>query len=122
MSFMNEFLERNWGTMKSFLTSVSSPGSAIHMAAYEDSIDLALELSILHSLLCNIFSSLEEVQLPSVHVCHHPLIFCLSRLVFPPQWQDTRGLFMTGMQFEGRGPKESGGLSVSKSNHKIPGS
>uniref|UniRef100_A0A6J0TIB3 RAS protein activator like-3 isoform X1 n=1 Tax=Pogona vitticeps TaxID=103695 RepID=A0A6J0TIB3_9SAUR len=60
MSFMNDFLERNWGTMKSFLTSVSSPGSAIHMAAYEDSIDLALELSILHSLLCNIFSSLDE--------------------------------------------------------------
>uniref|UniRef100_A0A670KH35 RAS protein activator like 3 n=3 Tax=Podarcis muralis TaxID=64176 RepID=A0A670KH35_PODMU len=60
MSFMNEFLERNWGTMKSFLCSVSSPGSAIHLPAYDDSIDLALELSILHSLLCNIFSTLEE--------------------------------------------------------------
>ncbi|KAJ7316628.1 hypothetical protein JRQ81_002790 [Phrynocephalus forsythii] len=60
MSFMNEFLERSWDTMKSFLTSVSSPGSAIHMAAYEDSIDLALELSILHSLLCDIFSSIDE--------------------------------------------------------------
>nr|XP_060619519.1 RAS protein activator like-3 isoform X1 [Anolis sagrei ordinatus] len=59
MSFMNEFLEQNWGSMKSFLSSVSSPGSAIHMVAFDDSIDLALELSILHSLLCNIFSSLE---------------------------------------------------------------
>lgn len=61
MSFMNEFLKRNWDTMKSFLSAVSSPGSAMHLAAYDDSIDLALELSILHSLLCNIFSTLEEV-------------------------------------------------------------
>ncbi|XP_053153852.1 RAS protein activator like-3 [Hemicordylus capensis] len=60
MSFMNAFLERNWDMMKSFLTSVSSPGSAIHMAACGDSIDLALELSILHSLLCNIFSTLDK--------------------------------------------------------------
>ncbi|XP_062975078.1 RAS protein activator like-3 [Elgaria multicarinata webbii] len=60
MSFMNAFLERNWGTMKSFLSSVSSPGGALHLAAYDDSIDLALELSVLHSLLCNIFSSLDE--------------------------------------------------------------
>ncbi|KAH0628622.1 hypothetical protein JD844_009981 [Phrynosoma platyrhinos] len=62
MGFMNEFLEHNWGTMKSFLSSVSSPGSAIHMVPFDDSIDLALELSVLHSLLCNIFSSLEENQ------------------------------------------------------------
>ncbi|XP_063150537.1 RAS protein activator like-3 [Candoia aspera] len=60
MSFMNEFLERNWDTMKSFLSSVSSPGSTIPLSAYNDSIDLALELSILHSLLCNIFSTLEQ--------------------------------------------------------------
>ncbi|KAJ6657646.1 hypothetical protein lerEdw1_002147 [Lerista edwardsae] len=60
MSFMNEFLKRNWDTMKSFLSAVSSPGSAMHLAAYDNSIDLALELSILHSLLCNIFSTLEE--------------------------------------------------------------
>ncbi|XP_061438627.1 RAS protein activator like-3 isoform X2 [Rhineura floridana] len=60
MSFMNEFLESKWGTMKTFLSSVSSPGSAIHLPAYDDSIDLALELSILHALLCNIFSTLEE--------------------------------------------------------------
>lgn len=89
MSFMNEFLERNWDTMKSFLTSVSSPGTAVHMAASEDSIDLALELSILHSLLCNIFSSLEEVQLPSVHVIP-PLSFLPSPSSTPaPSWQGT---------------------------------
>lgn len=61
MSFMNEFLERNWDTMNAFLCDVSSPGSAMHLTAYEDSIDLALELSILHSLLCNIFCSLDKV-------------------------------------------------------------
>ncbi|KAM6471665.1 RAS protein activator like-3 isoform 1-T1 [Liasis olivaceus] len=60
MSFMNEFLEHNWDTMTSFLSSVSSPGSTIPLSAYDDSIDLALELSILHSLLCNIFSALEQ--------------------------------------------------------------
>ncbi|XP_039192376.1 RAS protein activator like-3 [Crotalus tigris] len=60
MNFMNEFLEHNWDTMKSFLSSVSSPGSTIALSAYNDSIDLALELSILHSLLCNIFSTLEQ--------------------------------------------------------------
>ncbi|KAM3845247.1 RAS protein activator like-3 isoform 6-T7 [Vipera latastei] len=60
MSFMNEFLEHNWDTMKSFLSRVSSPGSTIALSAYNDSIDLALELSILHSLLCNIFSTLEQ--------------------------------------------------------------
>ncbi|XP_042303663.1 RAS protein activator like-3 [Sceloporus undulatus] len=65
MGFMNEFLERNWGTMKSFLSSISSPGSVIHMVAFDDSIDLALELSILHSLLCNIFSSVEESVKPA---------------------------------------------------------
>ncbi|XP_058027742.1 RAS protein activator like-3 [Ahaetulla prasina] len=60
MSFMNEFLEHNWYTMKSFLSCVSSPGSTIALSAYNDSIDLALELSILHSLLCSIFSTLEQ--------------------------------------------------------------
>lgn len=62
MSFMNEFLEHNWYTMKSFLSSVSNPGSTIALSAYNDSIDLALELSILHSLLCSIFSTLEQVS------------------------------------------------------------
>ncbi|KAG8130065.1 hypothetical protein E2320_016680 [Naja naja] len=67
MSFMNEFLQHNWYTMKSFLSSVSSPGSTIALSAYNDSIDLALELSILHSLLCNIFSTLEQRTQEKLH-------------------------------------------------------
>ncbi|XP_015260867.1 PREDICTED: RAS protein activator like-3 [Gekko japonicus] len=60
MSFMNGFLECNSDAMTAFLGRVSSPGSTIPFADYGDSIDLALELSILHSLLCDIFSHLEE--------------------------------------------------------------
>nr|XP_056706769.1 RAS protein activator like-3 [Euleptes europaea] len=60
MSFMNEFLERNSDAMMAFFNRVSSPGNTIPFTDYGDSIDLALELSILHSLLCNIFSSLDE--------------------------------------------------------------
>ncbi|KAL8164623.1 UNVERIFIED_CONTAM: hypothetical protein K2H54_054350 [Gekko kuhli] len=60
MTFMNGFLECHSDAMAAFLNRVSSPGSTIPFADYGDSTDLALELSILHSLLCNIFSNLEE--------------------------------------------------------------
>ncbi|XP_054859245.1 RAS protein activator like-3 [Eublepharis macularius] len=60
MSFMNEFLEYNSDNMAAFLDRVSSPGNTISFADYCDSIDLALELSILHSLLWDIVSGLEE--------------------------------------------------------------
>ncbi|XP_077186104.1 RAS protein activator like-3 isoform X2 [Paroedura picta] len=60
MTFMNDFLESNSDAMTAFLNRVSSPGNAIPSEDNGDAIDLALELSILHSLLCDIFSSLEE--------------------------------------------------------------
>lgn len=64
MGFMNEFLEHNWSTMTEFLQSVASPESNVHMATYDGYVDLALELATLHLLLCDIFSSLDQVPPP----------------------------------------------------------
>nr|XP_006112848.1 RAS protein activator like-3 [Pelodiscus sinensis] len=60
MGFMNEFLEHNWSHMKSFLQSVANPDSSAHLVAYDGYVDLALELSTLHSLLCDIFTSVDQ--------------------------------------------------------------
>ncbi|CAM5116817.1 unnamed protein product [Natator depressus] len=60
MGFMNEFLEHNWSRMKLFLQSVANPDSSAHLVAYDGYVDLALELSTLHSLLCDIFTSLDQ--------------------------------------------------------------
>ena len=64
MGFMNEFLEHNWSTMTEFLQSVANPESSVHMATYDGYVDLALELATLHLLLCDIFSSLDQVPPP----------------------------------------------------------
>ncbi|XP_067400691.1 RAS protein activator like-3 isoform X2 [Emydura macquarii macquarii] len=60
MGFMNEFLEHNWSHMKLFLQSVANPDSSAHLVAYDGYVDLALELSTLHSLLCDIFTGLDQ--------------------------------------------------------------
>lgn len=64
MGFMNEFLEHHWGPMTTFLQSVANPESSVHMATYDGYVDLALELATLHLLLCDIFSSLDQVPPP----------------------------------------------------------
>lgn len=64
MGFMNEFLEYNWGAMTDFLQSVANPENSVHMATYDGYVDLALELATLHLLLCDIFSSLDQVPPP----------------------------------------------------------
>lgn len=63
MGFMNEFLEQNWGAMTTFLQSAANPEGSGHMATYDGYVDLALELATLHLLLCDIFSSLDQVPL-----------------------------------------------------------
>ncbi|KAH1176522.1 RAS protein activator like-3 isoform X1 [Mauremys mutica] len=60
MGFMNEFLEHNWSRMKLFLQSVANPDSSAHLVAYDGYVDLALELSTLHALLCDIFTGLDQ--------------------------------------------------------------
>ncbi|XP_078091138.1 ras GTPase-activating protein nGAP-like [Mustelus asterias] len=63
MAFMDNFLESNWNNMRSFLTDISNPEPNINSSEFEGCIDLGLELSILHSLLCDIMSRLEQREL-----------------------------------------------------------
>ncbi|XP_069460018.1 RAS protein activator like-3 [Ambystoma mexicanum] len=60
MGFMNEFLEHNWESMKTFLQNVSSLESETQMSTYDGYIDLASELSVLHSLLCGISVTVDQ--------------------------------------------------------------
>ncbi|XP_078387502.1 ras/Rap GTPase-activating protein SynGAP-like [Cetorhinus maximus] len=63
MTFMDNFLESNWDNMKSFLTNISNPERPTNSSEFEGCIDLGLDLSILHSLLCDIMSRLEQQDL-----------------------------------------------------------
>uniref|UniRef100_UPI00398EEB97 ras GTPase-activating protein nGAP-like isoform X2 n=1 Tax=Pristiophorus japonicus TaxID=55135 RepID=UPI00398EEB97 len=63
MTFMDNFLASNWENMKVFLTNISNAEPNINPSGFEGCIDLGLELSILHSLLCDILSRLEQQEL-----------------------------------------------------------
>ncbi|XP_072420456.1 ras GTPase-activating protein nGAP-like isoform X2 [Chiloscyllium punctatum] len=63
MTFMDNFLESNWDNMKIFLTNISSPEPSINSSEFEGCIDLGLGLSILHLLLCDTMSRLEQQEL-----------------------------------------------------------
>ncbi|XP_072347038.1 disabled homolog 2-interacting protein-like isoform X2 [Scyliorhinus torazame] len=60
MAFMDDFLESNWDHMRFFLTNISNPEPNMNSSEFEGCIDLGLELSVLHSLLCDILSRLEQ--------------------------------------------------------------
>ncbi|XP_069121631.1 ras GTPase-activating protein nGAP-like isoform X5 [Argopecten irradians] len=51
MTFMNEFLERQWGSMRSFLQQISSTEGSNQFLEFDGYIDLGKELSVLHTLL-----------------------------------------------------------------------
>ncbi|XP_067127219.1 ras GTPase-activating protein nGAP-like isoform X3 [Centruroides vittatus] len=53
MEFMNDFVEKEWGTMKAFIRQISSQVTKEHenQLEFDGYIDLGKELSILHSLL-----------------------------------------------------------------------
>lgn len=51
MTFMNEFLERQWATMSTFLRQISSTEGNNQFLEFDGYIDLGKELSILHTLL-----------------------------------------------------------------------
>lgn len=90
MTFMNDFLEHNWATMTEFLAAVATPEASAHMATYDGYVDLALELATLHLLLCDIFSSLDQVPPPPLcpqgQAGHLVLVTVMSpRLGWPPR-------------------------------------
>ncbi|XP_064615899.1 ras GTPase-activating protein nGAP-like isoform X3 [Liolophura sinensis] len=60
MVFMNEFVEREWGSMKNFLGQISSSDSNHQLLEFDGYIDLGKELSILHSLLKECLSKTSE--------------------------------------------------------------
>ncbi|XP_033727223.1 disabled homolog 2-interacting protein-like isoform X9 [Pecten maximus] len=63
MTFMNEFLERQWGSMRSFLHQISSTEGSNQFLQFDGYIDLGKELSVLHSLL---LENLEKADKESV--------------------------------------------------------
>ncbi|XP_043939435.1 ras GTPase-activating protein nGAP-like isoform X2 [Protopterus annectens] len=60
MAFMNEFLEHNTETMAQFLQNISNEDNGVNMSNYDGYIDLALKFAILHSLLCDVFTELDQ--------------------------------------------------------------
>lgn len=61
MLFMNDFLQQHWEGMRSFLQTVSSPDIEIPMTSFDGYVDLPLRLAVLHGLLVDIISPMEQV-------------------------------------------------------------
>ncbi|XP_077987060.1 ras GTPase-activating protein nGAP-like isoform X1 [Glandiceps talaboti] len=51
MVFMNDFVEREWGNMKTFLHEISGPHDEGNVVNFDGIIDLGRELSVLHTIL-----------------------------------------------------------------------
>ncbi|KAK1153791.1 RAS protein activator like-3-like isoform X1 [Acipenser oxyrinchus oxyrinchus] len=76
MLFMNEFLEQHWDRMRAFLQDVSNPDSEVHMSRFDGYVDLPLQLSILHELLCAIIAPIDQPAIDKLH----PLPSILNRI------------------------------------------
>ncbi|XP_038063625.1 ras GTPase-activating protein nGAP-like isoform X2 [Patiria miniata] len=62
MVFMNEFLEREWCNMKTFLQEISSTPDKANTVKFNGYTDLGKELSLLHSLLVETLDDCEKLS------------------------------------------------------------
>ncbi|XP_064648942.1 ras GTPase-activating protein nGAP-like isoform X4 [Lineus longissimus] len=62
MTFMNDFVEQEWGTMKSFLRKISTREETTNLLEFDGYVDLGRELSILHSLLIETLDKVFTLQ------------------------------------------------------------
>ncbi|XP_050524754.1 ras GTPase-activating protein raskol-like isoform X2 [Daktulosphaira vitifoliae] len=90
MEFMNDFLEREAASMKSFLKIISSPipnGYSTpqdHSTEFDGHIDLGKQLSILHTLLLECVEKISPVRLQEVDRLHKILERVQIALAQPP--------------------------------------
>ncbi|XP_076871466.1 ras/Rap GTPase-activating protein SynGAP isoform X2 [Brachyhypopomus gauderio] len=66
MLFMNDFLEQHWEPMRGFLQLVSSPDNELDMARFDGYVDLPLRLAVLHNLLVDIISPMNQETINSL--------------------------------------------------------
>ncbi|KAJ8363440.1 hypothetical protein SKAU_G00122710 [Synaphobranchus kaupii] len=67
MLFMNDFLQQHWDNMRGFVQRVSSPDSELDMAHFNGYVDLPLRLAVLHSLLMDIITPMQQDTIDQLH-------------------------------------------------------
>ncbi|KAL4647956.1 ras GTPase-activating protein nGAP-like isoform X1 [Arapaima gigas] len=67
MLFMNDFLQQHWEGMRGFLQRVTNPDSELAMSRFDGYVDLPLRLAVLHGLLVDIISPMEQETIDKLH-------------------------------------------------------